>query len=118
MRKRADGRYCKQIVLGYTKDGKREIKNIYGKTIKEVEQKERKIRQEIEDGIPVLKNTIYTLKEWSIMWLNVYKKENSSYNTYNMYKNAIYNHIIPVLGDVYIKDLKTIQVQESQKFVN
>lgn len=35
-KKRADGRYCKQILLGYKPDGKRIMKTIYGTTIKEL----------------------------------------------------------------------------------
>ena len=40
MKKRADGRYCKQIFIGYKPDGTRRMKTIYGKTIREVEKKE------------------------------------------------------------------------------
>lgn len=54
-KRRADGRYCKQILVGYTPDGKRKMKNVYGKTIKEVEQKERELRDNIENGIDLTK---------------------------------------------------------------
>ena len=47
MKKRADGRYCKQVLVGYKSDGTRKMKNIYGKTIKEVETKERKLLEQI-----------------------------------------------------------------------
>ena len=44
MKKRADGRYCKNICVGYHPDGKRKFRTIYGKTIKEVEHLEREIK--------------------------------------------------------------------------
>ena len=74
-KKRADGRYCKQILVGYKPDGKRQMKTIYGKTIREVEQKEREIREQIENGINLTKGEV-TLKEWSLQWLGVYKNGN------------------------------------------
>lgn len=109
LKKRADGRYCKQILLGYYPDGRRKMKTIYGTTIKEVEKKERECRNMIEQGI-VEENNI-TVCEWSEMWLKTYKA-NVSYNTYQMYSNALQNHINPVLGDILLKNVKTIQIQQ------
>ena len=39
MKRREDGRYCKQILVGYKPDGTKKMKTVYGKTIKEVEHK-------------------------------------------------------------------------------
>lgn len=109
MKKRADGRYCKQILLGYYPDGRRKMKTLYGSTIKEVEKKERECRNMIEQGF-VEENNI-TVCEWSEMWLKTYKA-NVSYNTYQMYSNALRNHINPVLGDILLRNVKTIQIQQ------
>ena len=110
-KRRADGRYCKQIFVGYTPDGKRKMKNIYGNTIKEVEQKERELRDNIENGIDLTKQDI-TLKEWSLQWLNVYKN-NVARATRAMYKSSLNNHIIPVLGDKPLSKLKPFHIQKA-----
>lgn len=110
-KKRADGRYCKQILLGYKPNGKRIMKTIYGTTIKEVEQKERKIRDDIEKGIDLTQKDI-TLKEWGSQWLNVYKN-NVSRATRIMYESSLNNYIIPALGDIPLSKLKPIQIQKA-----
>lgn len=110
MKKRADGRYCKQIFIGYSSNGKRKFKTIYGKTIKEVEKKERELRDSLEKGFAIDDNNI-ALGEWADMWLNVYKS-NVEYNTYVMYENAIKKHIKPELGIIQLKNLKSIHIQK------
>ena len=109
MKKRADGRYCKQILIGYHPDGRRKMKTIYGTTIKEVEKKERECRNLIEQGI--IEDNNITVREWSEMWLKTYKN-NVTYNTKQMYSNSLDKHIIPVLGDIQLKSVKTIQIQQ------
>ena len=92
MKKRTDGRYCKQVLVGYQPDGKRKMKAIYGKTIREVEMKERKLRRQIESGeceencailqprqesrntaVPALKNRIFYHRE-----INLQKKSHTA----------------------------------------
>lgn len=109
MKKRADGRYCKQVLIGYSPNGKRKFKTIYGKTIKEVEKKEREIKDSIEKGLSIEDSII--LGEWSDMWLSVYKN-NVEYNTRAMYENAINKHIKPELGMMQLKNLKSIHIQK------
>ncbi|MDD4688801.1 MAG: site-specific integrase [Eubacteriales bacterium] len=110
-KKRADGRYCKQILVGYKPDGKRKMKTIYGKTIKEVENKEREIRDSIECGTRLIQDDI-TLKEWGTKWLKVYKTKTSA-STYASYENCLRNHIIPTIGHIPLTKLKPIQIQTS-----
>ena len=38
-KKRSDGRYLKQMIVGIKDDGSYAIKNIYGRTIEELERK-------------------------------------------------------------------------------
>lgn len=110
-KKRADGRYCKQIIVGYQPNGKRKMKTIYGKTIREVEDKEREIRVQIDNGIDLISNDIL-LKDWALQWLNVYKN-NVAKATRSMYELNINNYIIPMLGDIPISQLKPIQIQRA-----
>lgn len=110
-KKRADGRYCKQIFVGYKPDGKRKMKTIYGRTIKEVEQKEREIRDSIENGIDLGKSDM-TLKEWGLQWLEVYKN-NVSNATRLMYESSLNNYIIPNLGNIPLSKIKPVQIQKT-----
>lgn len=110
MKKRADGRYCKQILVGYKPDGKRIMKSIYGKTIKEVEKQERELRNQIDSGLVISTKQNITLAEWADLWLNTYKN-NVSYNTKAMYVNAIQVHINPTLGNIPVSKIKPVQIQ-------
>lgn len=111
MKKRSDGRYCKQVLIGYHPDGKRKMKAVYGKTIKEVEKKERELKNLIDCGVSVIESNKITVSEWARKWLKVYKA-NVEYNTYAQYKNSIEKHIIPAIGDILLSDIKTIQLQQ------
>ncbi len=51
MKKRADGRYLKQIVVGYRPDGSQIRKSVYGYTIKEVEDKVLALKGQMKDGV-------------------------------------------------------------------
>ena len=110
MKKRADGRYCKQILVGYKPDGKRIMKSIYGRTIKEVEKQERELRNKIDSGLVIGTKQNITLAEWADLWLNTYKN-NVSYNTKSMYANAIQVHISPTLGNIPVSKIKPVQIQ-------
>lgn len=110
MKKRADGRYCKQVLVGYNSNGTRKMKSVYGKTIKEVEKKEREIQEKLAIGLNVIEDSV-TIEEWSLKWLAVYKA-NVSRGTFAMYERCLKNHIIPTIGKIQISKLKTIQVQE------
>ena len=74
MKKRADGRYCKQIQVGYKPDGTRKMKTVYGKTIKEVEKKERELRSQIDKGLSISRDMM--VAEWADEWIKIYKSGN------------------------------------------
>ena len=109
MKKRADGRYCKNICVGYHPDGKRKFRTIYGKTIKEVEHLEREIKLSIETGTYIEENNI-TVGEWAKEWLETYKKCLKP-NTYNVYKYCISAHFDEI-GNIRLKDLKLTHLQK------
>ena len=91
MKKRADGRYCKQILIGYNSNGTRIMKNVYGKTIKEVEKKEHELQNKIAAGINILEDTI-TVGEWGLKWIEVYKADVSR-GTYAMYETILFQQL-------------------------
>jgi len=109
-KKRSDGRYPVQVQTGYHINGKPKYKNLYARTHAELEKKERAFKSMLEKGI-VLDDVGLDIAEWSLKWLESYKT-NKSYNTFRMYESAILTHIIPNLGHIRLKDLKSFHVQE------
>lgn len=112
MKKRTDGRYCKQIMVGYLPDGRRKMKNIYGKTKQEVEKKERELKNEIDKGVNFC-DTI-TVGEWADTWLKTFKTD-IAHNTYTRYEGIIDKQIKPMIGS---RDIKNILPETIQKMIN
>lgn len=81
--KRADGYYSTRVYLG-TVDGKKKYKQIYGKTVKEVSQKEAEVRQQLNIGLDLLNTDSFGF--WCDRWLK--SKENKltdeRYNNYRI----------------------------------
>lgn len=109
-KKRKDGRYATSILIGYTDDGKPKRKVLYGKTIQELEKKLADVRSLQNKGIVIDDNRL-TVAEWSQTWLKLHKSD-KAYNTYEMYRNIVENHIIPPLGCLRLSALKPHHVQE------
>lgn len=63
-KKRADGRYLVQVQIGIQDNGKPKYINIYAYTIKELEEKAAKFRQELEYGI-VVDDKGLTVEKWA-----------------------------------------------------
>ncbi len=108
MKKRADGRYCKQIQIGYKPDGIRKMRTVYGKTIKEVEKKKRELRNQIDKGLYVSRDM--TVAQWADEWIKTYKS-GLSYYTVRRYKSIIDIHIKPNLGKMRLGNVKLCHVQ-------
>jgi integrase len=109
-KKRSDGRYLTQIQIGFTDEGKPKHKNIYARTIKELEEKAANFRQEYENGI-VVDDRGLTVAVWAKKWLETYKT-GVEYKTFHMYDSAIRNHIVPLIGNYTLKQLKSHHIQE------
>lgn len=105
--KRADGRYCTTITLPL--DGEKKKKTIYGKTIREIDDKIAELRAQANKGI-VVDDRGVTLQEWAEQWLSS-KKNMVSFNTYSGYENCVNVHIIPRIGELRLKELKKHHLQ-------
>jgi integrase len=105
MKRRTDGRYQKNISIGYDKDGRRTFKTVYGKTVKEIERKERELKNNMDLGVSASDEAL-TVGEWALEWLQTYQK-NKTYNTYDMYKNSVKRHVIPNLGKHKLSDINS-----------
>ena len=89
-KKRADGRYCTTVVIGYTKEGNPKRKNIYGKTVKELEKSKRDFMNLYEKGVTIDAQNI-TLNEFVDSWLKD-KKDELAESTYRNYF-VLLNHV-------------------------
>ena len=105
--KRADGRYCTTITV--TLDGEKKKKTIYGKTVREVDDKIAELRAQANKGVVVDDRNI-TLGEWAELWLKLYKA-NKSVNTVQMYSVAV-GHIKKALDDTRLSQLKKYMLQK------
>lgn len=109
MKKRKDGRYSASITVGYTPDGKQKRKYVYGNSQREVNNKLAELRLKLSKGIPI-DETDLTLSSWSETWYSGYKTD-VSINTLKMYRSILDNHIIPELGHMKLKQIKSHHVQ-------
>jgi integrase len=109
-----NGRYMGKIQLGRKPDGKPNRISVYGKTRGEVSEKLITIAHQAIEGSYNIQKGI-TLGEWIKRWLRDYKAINLKPRTYDTYETQIQTHIIPSIGNIKLKDLKTAQLQQ---FIN
>lgn len=67
-KKRADGRYAKQITIGYSPEGKQLKKTVYGKTIKELEKNYREFMDLRDKGVIISDNRM-NFADLADLWL-------------------------------------------------
>ncbi len=112
VRKRADGTLEKR----FTVDGKRY--SIYGANNKELQQKEKEIRRQIEAGL-YTDNRNLTLDKYFDEWM-VGKRSGTKGNSLKTYKSHYRRHISPRLGNRKIhkierREILTLQREVSEK---
>ncbi len=86
-------------------------KTIYAKTKTEVRAKLIKEQNSINEGLYIEPNKT-KVGDWLNIWLKTYIIGKKAPKTAECYSNAIKNHIMPIIGNVIIKDLQAIQVQQ------
>jgi integrase len=104
LKKRKDGRYMKWVVL---QDGTR--KPVYAYSEPELNKKIKELSKQDEQGLILDDKT--TVGEWGVRWFDAYKSALRG-NTQSWYSNALNKHIIPVIGDIPLKDAKPTNVRE------
>lgn len=105
-RKRDDGYYMTQIVIGHKEDGKPIRKSIYGKTKAELEEKKREFLNN-KNGQPVNKDI--ALSEWVDMWVE-------SYGINLERKKSYVNKLKRELGKYKICDVTEVMCAKSLKY--
>ena len=116
--KRADGRYQSQVYIG-SENGKKIVKTVYGRTIKELEEKERNIKVKLGRGFDVMAER-KTFGDWAELLLEQ-KKPMVSAGRYNNYKLAL-EKFRPIykmrLEKIYSIDIQRIINQWAEKNEN
>ncbi len=95
-------------VASYHVNGKR--KAVYARTKTEARQKLILAQSSIINGTYFEPSAI-TIEQWLNLWLNEYMIGKREPKTVENHENNIRNHIVPVLGNVKLKDLQPYQVQ-------
>ncbi len=102
--KRADGRYQRKITLS---DGTKKV--VYGKSIAALKAAEDATRNADRQGLTVSDHTL--VGEWAKTWLDNYKSGLRA-NTINMYRNAYNNHIMDMIGNMEVRKVKPVHIQQ------
>ena len=111
IRKRKDGRWEGRYTAGHTPEGKAIYRNVLGKTQAEVVEKLRKAIEETK-GLDVAKAGQYTMGQWMRVWYENYATIKVRPSSHATYRGIIKNHIDPVIGDIPLTKLTTLDLQK------
>ena len=107
---RKGGLWCGVVTTGYEPNtGKQKRQYFYGKTKEEARKKVNEFVYKIDNRMYNDDSEMY-LKEWLNTWLRD-KSYTVATNTYEDYKRQAYNHIIPEIGDIRLKNLNRRVIQ-------
>ena len=109
LKKEKNGLYRKNLIVGKKADGSYIRKSVYGKTIKELEQKIVEMTQQINHGIQVWENSM-TFRELANIWFEQYNNEAGEHWKYCQ-ENMIKRYLMPALGEMRIRDLRQLHLQ-------
>jgi integrase len=107
---RGDGLWVTSLSMGYTEDGKRKRKNIYGHSKKEVQEELRKLQNAADLGTLSEAGSL-TVAQFLRTWLEVIKPTVARH-THLPYERDCYNAIIPHLGGIRLAKLTALHVQK------
>jgi len=115
LRIRHDGRWEGRYVAGYDLlTGKRIVKSVYSKSKTECSALLAKaIRENTGPYYRMGKGSgDQTLAAWLRYWFKTYCAPNIRPTTYDSYNNIIENHVVPMLGNVLLRKLTSMHVQQ------
>lgn len=99
-----------QITIGTNPNtGNPKRKSVYGKSRPEVKEKLREVMLELGKGIDL--QAQYSFGEWINTWMEDYKKMELRLTTWENYYITVKTHIIPALGHILLRDIKTNDIQ-------
>ena len=103
-------KYGFRIVLIYDNDDTKTIQKAGFNTKKEANNARNVVITELHNGTFVVYNNI-NVKTFFTYWLEDVMKPNITSDSYDSYKNIVYNHIIPSLGTIKMITLNTRHIQ-------
>lgn len=108
-KKRKDGRYTRNIIVGYREDGSPDRRNVYGRTIQELEASVAQFREDMRQyGVP--SKDKYTLGEWAMQYFSSYRSTPGGENYADL--RQIKNYILPwPKSSIDIKKIKLLDLQ-------
>jgi len=111
LRKRTDGRWEARYTDPREIDPKKRMKVICKKTQKEVVEALKAALAEISENKSLLSNENPSVSEWLYSWMNEYRIGDLRDSTFESYFINIDKHISPIIGDVKIKELTGLHIQ-------
>jgi len=111
IRKRTDGRWEARYTDPRETDPKKRSKSIIKKLQKDVVAELKVALAEIDGGTPMLTNENPTVAEWLTTWMKEYAINDLRDNTYESYERNIKSHIVPIIGQVKLKELTGTHIQ-------
>lgn len=107
-------KYGFRVVLIY-EDGEKKIQKSGFKTKKEANAARNIVITELHNGTFIVNNS-FKVREFFTYWLEEYMKPNKlTADSYDSYKNIVYNHIMPSFGNI---DMTTLNRGHIQKLYN
>lgn len=106
---RTDGRWCARLSLG-VKNGKRQRKDFYGKTRRDVQAKLKAYLKDQQAGLLVVNERI-TVAEYLQQWLTEIVEKKNKESTYKSYCDTVRLYLVPALGDMKLSVLAPVHVQ-------
>ena len=109
---RKDGRWEGRCVIGYDDKGLPITKNVLAKTKTACVGKLEQLKESFGEKKNEKLQPDMTFGEWMDFWYQNYSKPKLRPTTQMGYENAIYKHIVPVLGKIPLSELSTNDIQQ------
>lgn len=114
VRKRKDGLWEGNTIIGHKKDGKPIYKTIFARTQKELTDKLHDLIEEYR-GVDLCENSRMTLSEWSERWLDQYVSMRIRPTTVERYRRQLCSYVLPYIGK---KQMLSITREDVQRLYN
>ena len=111
--RRADGKWCAVLTVGFDTNGKRRRRYLYGQTKAEVLEKLTRTRADSLNGVVAEPHRL-SLADYLSRWLEDDARTTIRETTYVNYKSTIRNHINPHIGGISLAKLSPNQIQALQ----
>ncbi len=106
---RDDGTWCGSVSLGFSSNGKRRRRVVYGETKAKVLERLDEFRQEVKQGLQIDPSRL-TVEQFLTYWLDNDVKPNRAPGTYKSYSDTVRLHVNPYIGTANLPRLQADQV--------